>query len=81
MLMDRCEDYLVFSTMRRSEVRKSLGVIGGVMTKQLDDLIDSIMKGYQKRVPQLNHLLEKMKEEKLVDSIKDIENDHFAFRI
>ena len=54
--------------------------LGGVMTKQLDDLIDSIMKGYQKRVPQLNHLLEKMKEEKLVDSIKDIENDHFAFR-
>jgi hypothetical protein len=50
------------------------------MTKGLDTIIEGIMSSYKISVPTLETILTLLQDKKIINSIADIENDHFAFR-
>ncbi|MCH1429507.1 MAG: DUF1338 family protein [Chlamydiales bacterium] len=54
-----------------------------MMTKQsapLDRLLSRLMQQYKKQVPDVERILKLLETEQLLSSIKDLENDHIAFR-
>lgn len=48
--------------------------------KILDAILDGLMTRYQERVPDVQAIINKMVERRLIDSKDDIQNDHIAFR-
>jgi hypothetical protein len=46
----------------------------------LDVVLDGLMRRYKERVPDVGIILNAMVQEGIVENIKDIENDHIAFR-
>lgn len=51
-----------------------------VKIKILDAVLDGLMTRYRERVPDVQAILDKMVEKKLINSADDIQNDHIAFR-
>ncbi len=48
--------------------------------KNLELILDGLMRRYKERVPNVNKIINAMMAEGIIDNASDIENDHIAFR-